>query len=204
VLHRHGVEEYSKLNDSIYWRDNDGLFVNLFIPSELNWTEKGFHLRQDTKFPEQQSTTLIVTADKPVQMAVRLRIPSWLKTGPTVKVNGKALEATASPGSYLTLNRSWKTGDRVEMELPMHVTVEKTPDDHTQAFLYGPLVLAGDFGSEGLTESMLVGPNSPRVRWPHPEAERAPNIANNPNAARFEPLPAVDFTLKAGGAEPSA
>ena len=77
-----------------------------------------------------------------------------------MKINGKALEATASPGSYLTLNRTWKTGDRVEMELPMHLTVEKTPDDHTlQAFLYGPLVLAGDFGGEGLTENMLVGTN---------------------------------------------
>jgi uncharacterized protein len=197
-----GVEEYSKLNDSIYWRDNEGVFVNLFIPSELNWVEKGFHLRQETKFPEQQSTSLVVTADKPVQMALRLRIPSWLKSGPTVKVNGKALEASASPGSYLTLNRMWKTGDHVEMELPMHLKVEKTPDDPAlQAFLYGPVVLAGDFGGEGLTEAMLIGTNAPRARWPNANANAN---ANNPNAARFAPLPPVDFTLKAGGAEPSA
>ncbi|MGA3236863.1 MAG: beta-L-arabinofuranosidase domain-containing protein [Bryobacteraceae bacterium] len=200
-----GVEEYSKLNDSIYWRDSDGIFVNLFVPSELNWTEQGFHLRQETKFPEQQSTALVVTADKPVQMAVRLRIPSWLKSGPTVKINGKALEATAAPGSYLTLNRSWKTGDRVEMELPMHLTVETTPDDHTlQAFLYGPLVLAGDFGGEGLTENMLIGTNAPRARWPRPNGNPAPTNANNPNAGRFTPLPPVDFALKAAGADPAA
>jgi DUF1680 family protein len=160
-----GVEEYSKLNDSIYWHDSEGVFVNLFIPSELNWAEKGFRLRQETKFPEQQSTTFVVTAGKPVQMAMRLRVPAWLKSAPTVKINGRALEASASPGSYLTLSRIWKTGDRVEMELPMHLSVESMPDDpKTQAFLYGPLVLAGDLGSEGLNEKVIVGPNAPPMR----------------------------------------
>ena len=52
------MEEYSKLNDSIYWRDDEGVFVNLFIASELDWAEKGFRLRQETKFPEQPTTTL--------------------------------------------------------------------------------------------------------------------------------------------------
>jgi hypothetical protein len=83
--------------------------------------------------------------------------------------------------------------------------VEKTPDDRTlQAFLYGPLVLAGDFGGEGLTENMLVGTNAPRARWPRPDVPPRPNANNNPNAARFAPLPPVDFTLKAGGADPAA
>jgi DUF1680 family protein len=160
-----GVEEYSKLNDSIYWHDNEGVFVNLFIPSELNWVEKGFRLRQETKFPEQQSTALVVSTSKPVQMAMRLRIPAWLKSAPTVKINGHVLDASASPGSYLTLSKTWKTGDRVEMELPMHLSVEAMPDDpKTQAFLYGPLVLAGDLGSEGLSEKVIVGPNAPPMR----------------------------------------
>ena len=129
-----GVEEYSKLNDSIYWHDGDGLYVNLFIPSELNWSEKGLKLRQETKFPEQQSTTLTVTAEKPVAMPVRLRIPAWLDSAPTVKINGRALEASAAPGSYLTITRTWKTGDRVEMALPMRLRVEAMPDDpHMQA-----------------------------------------------------------------------
>ena len=157
-----GVEEYSKLNDSIYWRDDAGLFVNLFIASELNWSEKGLKLRQETSFPEAQSTTLTVNADKPVQLAVRLRIPGWLRSAPAVKLNGKLLDATAAPGSYLTLSRTWKTGDRIEMELPMRVTMEAMPDDRkTQAFLYGPLVLAGDLGSEGLTDRMVNGQEGP-------------------------------------------
>jgi len=157
-----GVEEYSKLNDSIYWRDAGGIYVNLFIPSELNWTENGFRLKQETRFPEEPGTALVVTAAKPVPMAIRLRIPAWLRSGPSVKLNGRLLDATASPGSYLTLRRIWKNGDRIEMELPMDLRVEAMPDEPaTQAFLYGPLVLAGDLGGEGLAESAIIGPNAP-------------------------------------------
>ncbi len=160
-----GVEEYSKLNDSIYWRDDDGVYVNLFIASEVHWPEKGIRLRQDTKFPEASSTSLTITADKPVQVAMRLRIPEWLSSGGSVKLNGKPVEALASPGSYLTLSRVWKSGDRVEMTMPMQLRVERMPDDpKMQAFLYGPLVLAGDLGADGLTEAVIVGPSAPQMR----------------------------------------
>src|SRR3954452_585862 len=158
-----GVEEYSKLNDSIYWHDSDGIYVNLFIPSELNWTEKGFRLTQQTRFPEEQNTTLTVRVSKPTRMAVRLRIPEW-STGSVVKINGKALEASAAPGSYLTLSRNWKTGDRIELSLPMSLRVERMPDNpRQQAVLYGPLVLAGDLGTEGLSENMVVGVTGPHL-----------------------------------------
>src|SRR5579864_6931306 len=160
-----GVEEYSKLNDSIYWHDDDGLYVNLFSASEVRWPEKGIRLRQDTKSPETSNTEFSITADKPMPMALRVRIPEWLTSGGSVKVNGKTVEAFASPGSYLTLSRIWKTGDRVEMNMPMQLRVESMPDDpKTQAFLYGPLVLAGDLGADGLTEAMIIGPNAPRMR----------------------------------------
>jgi DUF1680 family protein len=201
-----GIEEYSKLNDSIYWRDSDGVYVNLFMPSEAVWPEKGLHIKQDTAFPEQQSTAIGLTLDKPQQMTLRLRIPSWMKSGPTVKINGRALEATATPGSYVAISRTWKSGDKVEMELPMHVTVEATPDDPTlQAFLYGPLVLAGDMGADGLTEKMIVGVSEPLVRWPHVTATTAaPATYQNPEAARLRMLPAVDFSLKSGGMDPAS
>jgi DUF1680 family protein len=159
-----GVEEFSKLNDSIYWRDDEGLFVNLYIASELNWEDKGLKLRQETKFPEQQATTLTVTAARTAPMAIRLRIPAWTKSA-SVKINGRAVDVTPTPGSYLTLTRTWKAGDKIEMALPMHLSMEAMPDDpKTQAFLYGPIVLAGDLGDEGLTEQMTVGPNAPQLR----------------------------------------
>ncbi len=159
-----GVEEYSKLNDSIYWHDPGGVYVNLFIASELNWAEKGLRLKQETKFPETPSTMITITADKPVQAAIRLRIPEWISGG-SVKINGRPVDALASPGSYLSLSRTWKSGDRIEMSMPMSLRSESMPDDpHQTAFLYGPLVLAGDLGSEGLTEALTIGPNVPPVR----------------------------------------
>ncbi len=159
-----GVEEYSKLNDSIYWKDDSGVYVNLFIPSELNWKEKGFSLKQETKFPQEAGTTLTVTAERPAQVALRLRIPEWVASAPVIKINGRALEATAAGGSYFSIARQWKTGDKIEMSLPMKLRVEAMPDDLTlQAFLYGPTVLAGDLGSEGLTDALITGPNAPRM-----------------------------------------
>jgi uncharacterized protein len=159
-----GVEEFSKLNDSIYWKDDHGVYVNLFIASDLNWSEKGFRLRQETKFPDVQSTTLHVTTDKPVQLALHLRIPEWLSGG-MIKINGKPIDASANPGSYLTLSRVWKTGDRVEMDLPMLLRIEAMPDDpKTQAVLYGPIVLAGDLGTKGLSPELIVGVSSPQLR----------------------------------------
>jgi DUF1680 family protein len=193
-----GVEEYSKLGDSIYWRDADGLYVNLFIASELNWEENGLKLRQETKFPAEQATALAVTARNPVPFSMRLRIPAWLHSAPTVKLNGKPLDASAAPGSYLTISRTWKTGDRVEMELPMHLSVEAMPDDpHMQAFLYGPLVLAGDLGSDGLTQGRIIGPSGPHMALPG--ATRMPGPDDPQPLAQIE-IP----TFRASAADPGS
>ncbi len=165
-----GVEEYAKLNDSIYWHDNDGVYVNLFIPSELNWSEKGFRLRLEANYPEQPSATLVVSVDRPSIMPIRIRVPSWLESGGSVKVNGKTLDAAPTPGSYLTITRNWRNGDRIELTLPMRLRIEAMPDDRNMiAILYGPLVLAGDLGSDGLDEKMLEGPSGPPM-------QRAPKI----------------------------
>ncbi len=174
-----GIEEFSKLNDSIYWRDSEGFYVNLFIPSELDWTEKGFKLRQETKFPQSPDTMLTVTAARSGGMSMRLRVPGWLKTAATVRVNDKVVEASAEPGSYLTLRREWKVGDKIEMQLPMSLRTEAMPDDpNIQAFLYGPLVLAGDLGGQGLTEAHITGPNL-RVGFAGIEQAGSPLAASN-------------------------
>ena len=155
-----GIEEYAKLTDSIYWRDESGVFVNLFIPSELHWPERGFRLRQETRYPEEERTTLVVVDAGPADVEIRVRVPGWLRSAPAVRINGTDVGASAAPGSYLTIRRHWKPADRIEMALPMHLHVETMPDNpQQQAFLYGPVVLAGDLGTDGLTEAHIAGPN---------------------------------------------
>ena len=159
-----GTEEFAKLNSSIYFHDDDGLFVNLFIPSEANWREKGLKVRQETNFPESQSIVLVIDTSEPVHMPVHFRVPYWVGRGASVRVNGRPLEATPSPGSYLTIAKTWNNGDRVELDMPMHLHLEEMPDEPTtQAILYGPLVLAGKLGADGLTEEMTVNHEGPDV-----------------------------------------
>ena len=153
-----GVEEFAKLADSIYFHDGNGLFVNLFVASELAWPEKGLRLRQETAFPDDESTRLTFMADAPVRIALRLRIPWWATRGGRVRVNGETLPAFATPSSYLVLDRVWKNGDRVDLELPMELSTQSMPDDPgLQAVMYGPLVLAGRLGKQGLTSEMTYG-----------------------------------------------
>jgi DUF1680 family protein len=155
-----GSEEYAKLTDTIYFHDDDSLYVNLFIDSQLEWPEKGLRVRQETRFPEEQGTTITISAKNPAQLAINLRIPYWVEGG-NVKINGAALPAFASPSSYLTLNRLWKSGDKIELSLPMGLHIDSMPDNQTiQAAMYGPLVLAGRF--EAVTKEMTYGDSEPK------------------------------------------
>jgi DUF1680 family protein len=153
-----GVEEFSKLADSIYFHDDGGLFVNQLVASELAWPEKGLRVRQETRFPEEGRTIILFEADRPVSMELRLRVPWWATRGGSVAVNGSRLQAFASPSSYLVIDRAWKTGDRVELAMPMSLAIEPMPDEaDLQAIRFGPLILAGRLGAQGLTREMTYG-----------------------------------------------
>jgi DUF1680 family protein len=143
-----GAEEFAKLTDTIYFHDGDSMFVNLFIASDMSWPEKGLRLTQQTSFPEEQGTTLLISAAQPVNVDLKLRIPYWAKTG-IVRVNGHVVPAFADAGSYLIFRGPWKNGDRVELSLPMHLHAAPMPDKNTvQAVMYGPLVMAAKFKEE--------------------------------------------------------
>lgn len=174
-----GSEEYAKLTDTIYFHDDDSLYVNLYVDSSLEWPEKGLQVKQETRFPEQQGTTLTITAKSGQQVAINLRVPYWAEAG-NVKVNGATLPVFSSPSSYLTLERAWKTGDKVEINLPMKLHIDAMPDDQSlQAMMYGPLVLAGCF--DAVSKEMLYGDYEPKPTDQH----KVPDIvadANKPTA----------------------
>jgi uncharacterized protein len=150
-----GAEEFSKFGDSIYFHNDHDVFVNLFIASEVHWPEKGLAIRQNTRFPEQEGTEIIVSAAKPVEAGINIRIPAWAVDGGSVELNGKLLSAWANPGSYLEIRRTWADGDKLSVKLPMRFHAEPLLGDFLQqAAMYGPLVLAARLGSANLTREM--------------------------------------------------
>jgi DUF1680 family protein len=194
-----GVEEFAKFADSIYFHDDHGVFVNLFIPSELNWTEKGVRLRQETKFPEQEGTALTIHTDRPVEMALNVRVPYWAERGGAIKLNGAALPVFSSPSSYLSIRRTWKDGDKVEVSLPMSLHVHPMPDDPTlQAMMFGPLVLAARLGDKSLSDA-LTYPKYDTA--PGGEAVPVPAVVNPTKTATgwVEPVAGTPLSFRTTG-----
>ncbi|MFF3576878.1 beta-L-arabinofuranosidase domain-containing protein [Streptomyces mirabilis] len=143
--HGTGMETQAKFADTVYSHDRHRMLVNLFIPSQVNWRERNITWRQTTSFPDRSSTVLTVTAGRAAHQLL-VRIPSWAADA-RATLNGRALPDRPEPGSWLTLDREWRAGDRVEVSLPMRTVIEPTPDDpDVQAVLHGPVVLAGAYG----------------------------------------------------------
>ena len=190
-----GSEEYAKLTNTIYFHDDDSLYVNLYIDSRLDWPEKGLRFKQETRFPYEQGCTITISSKNPVQLAINLRVPYWAQGG-SVKINGTALPAFSRPSSYLTLNRVWTTGDKIELSLPMGLHIHAMPDDETiQAAMYGPLVLAGRF--EAVTKEMSYGDYEPKPGDQH----KVPDISADPSkpTAWIEPDAKQALTFQAVG-----
>jgi DUF1680 family protein len=153
-----GIESFAKLGGNIYHRDDEGILVNLFIPSELKWTEKGITVRQTTRFPEDEGTSIVVRLTEPKEFALRIRIPSWVAKKPTLRVNGKSEPVHMNSSGYAVLKRLWHDRDSIELSLPMELSLSRMPDDqNVAAILYGPVVLAGALGREALTKEMENG-----------------------------------------------
>ena len=147
-----GLENHGKYNELIYAHRDNELYVNLYIPSTLNWDEKSFSLTQKTDFPNEELVSFEVETEEPQQLSIKLRYPSWVKENQLkVMVNGKPAVFSATPGSYISLDRNWRTGDKIEVRLPMHLTSERLPDGSDyKALKYGPIVLAAKIGKDSL------------------------------------------------------
>lgn len=146
-----GLENHTKYGEFIYAHQKDTLYVNLFIPSQLTWKEKGVTLTQETHFPDDGKVTLRIDKAPKKGITLKIRQPQW--TGHSkeynVKINGKNEASIVEENSnYLTLHRKWKKGDVITFNLPMKVSLEQIPDKKDYcAFLYGPIVLAASTGT---------------------------------------------------------
>jgi DUF1680 family protein len=148
-----GMENHAKYSELIYAHSDNDLYVNLFIPSRLNWKEKGVTLTQQTGFPDSETTNLTLNAVRSGDFTLHVRYPVWVNRGALkISVNGEPFAVKGEPSSFVAIRRVWKEGDRVAITLPMHTSAERLPDGSDYvAVLHGPVVLAAKTGSDGLT-----------------------------------------------------
>ncbi|MDR1115479.1 MAG: glycoside hydrolase family 127 protein [Tannerella sp.] len=143
-----GMENHARYGEMIYGHKDSHLYVNLFIPSTLRWGE--VNIEQQTCFPDEEATTLVIHPDrKGRKFSVHFRLPEWTEQKELrLSVNGKSQKITVENG-YITLNRAWKKGDRVRLEMPMHLRAIALPDGSANySLLYGPVVLASKLGTQ--------------------------------------------------------
>ncbi|MBN2165735.1 MAG: glycoside hydrolase family 127 protein [Marinilabiliaceae bacterium] len=155
-----GMENHSKYAGSIYFYNNEELFVGQFIASELNWRDKGVKVTQQTFFPEDQNTKLTLECIKPVEFGLILRYPYWANNGMKIYLNNEEYSFESEPGEFVTIHRRWNNGDEVRIEFPFSLRLETMPDDSNRvAVMYGPLVMAGILGpidDEAIKDPMYV------------------------------------------------
>ena len=135
----------------IYFRDAEGLYVNLFVPSRVTWdqVDTSISLTQTTSYPEQGSTRLNLRMNQPTEFALRFRIPAWVKSAVTVSVNGQTAAVDVPPGNWARIKRTWTDNDAIEIRFPLDMAFMPVDANHPawSALMVGPTVLVSDRGS---------------------------------------------------------
>ncbi len=153
-----------------YFRDEQGVYVNLYIPSTLKWVQSGTQatLTQKSAYPFDPLIVFEVTLAKPTEFAATFRIPAWAQ-GASLAVNGKLHSTQVIPGSFASIRREWKTGDRIEVHLPMSLRLESIDDAHQDivALLHGPLVLfpTGKTAAKPSRHDLLAAKKTSLDKW---------------------------------------
>jgi hypothetical protein len=149
-----GVENHSKYGDTIYFHGTNSLYLNLFIPSQLSWPEKGLTVTQNTAYPQGDTTTLTFQCTNGLPLTLNVRYPGWAQAGMFLSINGVSQPITNSAGSYVSINRNWQNNDQVQIRLPMTLRTEPLQNTtNTVALFYGPMLLAGALGTNGMPAS---------------------------------------------------
>lgn len=204
-----GIESHAKYGEFIYAHggssDQAALFVNLFIPSTLDWKAKGVRIVQSGGFPDEAGTHLAVQGAG--RFTLKIRYPAWVAPGKlALRVNGKPVHVDARPGGYASIERAWRDGDRVDVDLPMAMHLEQMPDlSHYYAVLYGPIVLAAKTNPFPTEHLNFLADDSRMGHVPSGQVcplEAAPTfVADSTDfVKRFKPVPGkpLTFTAPAG------
>lgn len=167
-----GMENHARYGSFIYAHSDEALYINLYIPSELNGSQRDVKARIDTDLPRSDKVVVHVSAQQNPPV-VYLRVPYWVSAPPALLVNGKPFEAPESHDGYIAIDPTTLGRDAtIELTLPMNLRVQAMPDDaHRVAVCYGPVVLAADLGPDtGTVPPMpvVLGAGQPVDQWVHP------------------------------------
>ena len=152
-----GSENHTKYHEAAYFANENSLYVALYMPTKVNWKEKGIKIVQDCLWPAEH--TAISVEEGQGKFAMKLRVPYWATAGFTVRLNGKKVDSDCKPSSYITIDREWQQGDKVEIDMPFtkHIFygADKLPAEVASAdgtelddawvgtLMYGPLAMTG-------------------------------------------------------------
>jgi DUF1680 family protein len=183
------VVEYHNL---IYFKDAAGLYVNLYVPSELTWKrgQDRIKLVQDTNYPEAETSTLKLELTRSLEFPIRFRVPQWSQ-GMTFKVNGTQQDVSLKPGTWAAIRRMWKSGDEIEIRIPLRFSKPAVDEQHPgrAAVMRGPVVLAQDAVGDAMPE---LPPAEELEKWLAPgENQGEFRIANSGAGAKsgaFKPF----------------
>jgi DUF1680 family protein len=142
-----GMENHSKYGRNIFFKNENEFYVCQFIAAKVNWKEKNIIISQKTRYPEEQGTMIKINQANNQKFTLYIRYPHWTEKGIHIRINGEKQKVDKKPGSFISLEGIWNSGDNVEVSIPFSLRLERMPDDENRvAILYGPLVLAGDLG----------------------------------------------------------
>jgi uncharacterized protein len=146
-----GIENPPRYNEGIYFQQDNSLWVNLYIPSELDWRELGLILRQEGDMTRGEPVRFTVVKAGGQSATLNLRIPHWISEPAMLTLNGRPLEGDGKPSTYVSLQREWEQGDVLVLTLPAALRLEQAKDDPSMVSVFwGPLLLAGELGRESM------------------------------------------------------
>jgi DUF1680 family protein len=197
-----GIENTARYNEGIYFHKDDALWVNLYIPSELNWRETGVSLRQQGDLTRGDPVRFTVVKSGARAVTLNLRIPAWVARPATVRINGKPQRVDAKSSGYIGLRRQWRAGDVIDLTLPAGLRLEHARDDASMVSLFhGPVLLAGELGKDNMPASD-VGNKDAFLKIPSAPVPAIVSKSGNP-ADWLAPVPGEPSAFKFTGAGPA-
>jgi len=149
-----GQESHTKYGETIYGHAGDTLYVNMFIPSQLNWTDKNVTVKMDTRYPDNDTVKLTLSGTGAANLPIKYRAPSWLRRSMEVWAGGSLKSVINTPGAYVSFNPAWNAAGAITIVMPQTLRFELTPDDKSVGgVFYGSQVLAGCYGTNNLSST---------------------------------------------------